>query len=96
MENFPVHYQSCAPRTKILPTMPSNIDDYLQRLNYAGSTSPTAKTLRQLHLAHLQNVPFENLSIHSGEPIVLDDQALFEKIVGRRRGGFCYELNGLY
>ena len=69
---------------------------YLQRLNYEGSTAPTAETLRQLHLAHLQNVPFENLSIHSNEPIVLEDQALFEKIVGRRRGGFCYELNGLF
>ena len=69
---------------------------YLQRLNYSGPTSPTAETLRQLHLAHLQTVPFENLSIHSGEPIVLDDAALFEKIVRRRRGGFCYELNGLF
>ena len=76
--------------------MLSDINDYLQRLNYAGSIAPTAETLRQLHLAHLQNVPFENLSIHSSEPIVLDDQALFEKIVSRRRGGFCYELNGLF
>ena len=41
-------------------------------------------------------MPFENLSIHEGEPIVLNDDALFEKIVGRRRGGFCYELNGLF
>ncbi len=49
-----------------------------------------------MHLAHLQSVPFENLSIHSSEPIVLEDQALFEKIVSRRRGGFCYELNGLF
>ena len=69
---------------------------YLQRLNYLGPTEPNAKTLRQLQLAHLQAVPFENLSIHSGEPIVLNDQALFEKIVVRRRGGFCYELNGLF
>ena len=69
---------------------------YLQRLNYTGSTEPTAETLRQLHLAHLQSVPFENLSIHSNESIVLEDQALYEKIVSRRRGGFCYELNGLF
>lgn len=78
------------------PTMRRNVTDYLRRLNYTGSTVPTAETLRQLHLAHLQTVPFENLSIHSGEPIVLDDDALFEKIVRRRRGGFCYELNGLF
>jgi N-hydroxyarylamine O-acetyltransferase len=72
------------------------ITQYLQRINYKGPLSPTAKTLRQLQVAHLQAVPFENLSIHANEPIVLEDQALFEKIVSRRRGGFCYELNGLF
>lgn len=41
-------------------------------------------------------VPFENLSIHASEPVVLEDEALFEKIVGRGRGGFCYENNGLF
>src|SRR2546428_543326 len=51
---------------------------------------------RVLQLAHLRTVPFENLSIPSGEPVILDDRALFEKIVSRRRGGFCYELNGLF
>lgn len=69
---------------------------YLQRINYRGPLTSTAETLRQLHLAHLLTVPFENLSIHRGEPIVLSDDALFEKIVRRKRGGFCYELNGLF
>ena len=69
---------------------------YLQRINYTGPLTRSAETLRQLQVAHLRTVPFENLSIHSGEPIVLDDEALFEKIVHRRRGGFCYELNGLF
>ncbi len=41
-------------------------------------------------------VPFENLSIHLGEPIDLDGDALFDKVVTRRRGGFCYELNGAF
>jgi N-hydroxyarylamine O-acetyltransferase len=69
---------------------------YLERIGYHGPLSPTAETLRRLHVAHLCSVPFENLSIHWGEPIQLDDEALFEKIVTRRRGGFCYELNGLF
>lgn len=69
---------------------------YLQRINYTGPLAPTAETLRRLQQAHLWAVPFENLSIHSGEAIVLDDAALFDKIVHRRRGGFCYELNGLF
>lgn len=73
-----------------------NIDAYLKRISYSGSLEPAADTLRDLQLAHLLTVPFENLSIHSGEPIVLEENALFGKIVERRRGGFCYEANGLF
>ena len=73
-----------------------DVSAYLQRIGYYGPLSPTAETLRRLHVAHLCSVPFENLSIHAGEPIRLDDEALFEKVVTRRRGGFCYELNGLF
>lgn len=73
-----------------------NVAAYLERINYHGSLSPTAETLSGLQVAHLLTVPFENLSVHAGEPIVLDDEALFEKIVGRRLGGFCYEANGLF
>ena len=69
---------------------------YLKRINYSGSLEPAAETLRNLQVAHLLTVPFENLSIHAGEPIVLEDNALFTKIVERRRGGFCYEANGLF
>ena len=72
------------------------INAYLQRINYHGSLFPSAQTLRDLQVAHLLSVPFENLSIHSAEPIVLNDDALFAKVVKRRRGGFCYELNGLF
>lgn len=73
-----------------------NVDAYLKRIEYRGSRAPTAQTLRDLQVAHLLTVPFENLSIHNGETIVLDDNALFTKIVERRRGGFCYEVNGLF
>src|SRR5262245_2721439 len=73
-----------------------DVEAYLKRIDYRGPLQQDFETLRQLHLAHLLQVPFENLSIHAGEPIVLNDTALFEKIVTRRRGGFCYELNGLF
>jgi N-hydroxyarylamine O-acetyltransferase len=73
-----------------------DVQAYLNRINYDGPLEPTAETLRQLHVTHLLTVPFENLSIHACEPIVLEDQALIQKIVNRRRGGFCYELNGLF
>lgn len=57
---------------------------------------PTLPTLQALHQAHLLAVPFENLSIHFHQPISLQQEALYEKIVLRHRGGFCYELNGLF
>jgi len=69
---------------------------YLKRINYDGPLVTTVETLRRLQVAHLLTVPFENLSIHRKEPIVLNDNALFKKIVVERRGGFCYELNGLF
>lgn len=72
------------------------VDSYLARIAYAGPREASASVLADLHRAHLLAVPFENLSIHAGEPIVLDEAALFAKVVGRRRGGFCYELNGLF
>lgn len=73
-----------------------NVDAYLERLAYRGSRQPDLATLAALQWAHLRQIPFENLSIHSGEAIVLDEVQLFRKIVERRRGGFCYELNGLF
>jgi N-hydroxyarylamine O-acetyltransferase len=79
------------PENKVM-----DIQAYLKRIEYEWPLNRDFETLRQLHLAHLLHVPFENLSIHAHEPIVLNDAALFEKIVTRRRGGFCYELNGLF
>ena len=69
---------------------------YLQRLGVEGTPTPDLSWLRLLHAAHLDHVPFENLSIHLPEPIVLEPAALVAKIVDRGRGGFCYELNGAF
>ena len=73
-----------------------DIGRYLDRIGYTGSREPTLETLRDLHRAHHFAVPFENLDIGLGRPITLDEQSIFAKIVGHRRGGFCYELNGLF
>ena len=69
---------------------------YLARLGYTGVLKPDGQTLQGLHIAHMFNVPFENLDIGLGRPIRLWEEALWEKIVVQRRGGFCYELNGLF
>jgi N-hydroxyarylamine O-acetyltransferase len=73
-----------------------NVDAYLERIAYRGPRQPTLETLSALHRAHMLAVPFENLDIHLGRWLVLDRDANFEKIVVRRRGGWCYELNGLF
>ncbi|MDO0933072.1 arylamine N-acetyltransferase [Streptomyces sp. DG2A-72] len=74
----------------------AEVDAYLRRLGVEHPAWPTVDVLRELHLRHLQNVPFENLSIHLGEEIVLEEKRLLDKVVGARRGGFCYELNGTF
>ncbi|MFE2281882.1 arylamine N-acetyltransferase [Streptomyces sp. NPDC059454] len=74
----------------------AGIDAYLRRLGVEQPAWPTVDALRELHLRHLRTVPFENLSIHLGEEIVLDEKRLLDKVVEARRGGFCYELNGAF
>ena len=73
-----------------------NLDAYLARIRYHGPLAVDANTLAALQRAHLLSVPFENLSVMWGEPIELNVRDHYAKIVDRRRGGFCYEQNGLF
>lgn len=74
-----------------------NTAEYLSRIGFLdGNPSADLDNLRKLQHAHLLAVPFENLDIHWKHPITLDTDRFFEKIVVGRRGGFCYELNGLF
>lgn len=72
------------------------IDAYLERIGARRPERLDADSLRELQERHLSTVPFENISIHIGERITLTEDALFDKIVRRKRGGFCYELNGAF
>ena len=75
----------------------AQVAQYLQRIGVRGPVTPNLETLVRLHAAHLVSVPFENLDIvPARRPIDLEIGALFDKIVSRRRGGFCYELNLLF
>jgi N-hydroxyarylamine O-acetyltransferase len=69
---------------------------YLERITYLGPTEPSPETLRAIHRAHMFAVPFENLDISLGRTIICDESRFIDKIVNRRRGGFCYELNGAF
>lgn len=73
-----------------------DLDAYCARINYTGSRDASLATLKGLHFAHAHNVPFENLDIHLGQAISLQPADLFAKIVTRKRGGYCYEVNSFF
>jgi len=73
-----------------------DVRTYLNRIEYTGPGKPSATALRELHRQHLFTIPFENLDIALGNPIRLSLPLLYQKIIVQRRGGFCYELNGLF
>jgi len=70
-----------------------DVDAYLRRVGFTGGARPTLETLRELQFAHVAAIPFENLSPLLGEPVRLDEASLEEKLVRRRRGGWCFEHN---
>ena len=73
-----------------------NLSTYFDRIKYTGKTDPSVETLKALHIAHTFNIPFENLDVFYKKPPSLERDALFNKIVVNNRGGYCYEMNGLF
>jgi N-hydroxyarylamine O-acetyltransferase len=69
---------------------------YLERIGHGWHVRPKLPTLRSLHRAHVTAIPFENLDVQLGEVPSLKPDAIFDKLVERRRGGWCYEMNGLF
>jgi|SRR5579859_900497 len=69
---------------------------YLQRIGYDRPVSAGLATLSSLHRAHLMRIPYENLDIHFGRRLSLDPTVIFDKLVTAKRGGWCYEMNGLF
>ncbi len=72
------------------------VERYLRRIGCEHIDEATVDTLVQLHVAHMVRVPFENLDIALGRSIELSLPLMYKKIVEQKRGGFCYELNGLF
>jgi N-hydroxyarylamine O-acetyltransferase len=75
---------------------PDTLESYFTRIDYAGPRAPTLGVLRDLHYRHAHAVPFENLDVLLGRGIRLDAGALTEKLIRARRGGYCFEQNGLF
>jgi N-hydroxyarylamine O-acetyltransferase len=74
----------------------SFLDQYFERIGYSGSPVANLQTLRELHLLHLQRIPYENLDVFCLQGVKLDPDSLTSKILQRRRGGYCFEQNGLF
>ena len=74
----------------------SKVHRYLERIGYGGPLSLTRMTLHNLHRAHLLAIPFENLDVQMRERRPFTIEAAYEKIVEERRGGWCYEMNGVF
>jgi N-hydroxyarylamine O-acetyltransferase len=72
------------------------LDSYLHRIGYHGRRKVDRETLIALHRAHLRAIPYENLDIALGRTLSLDEASIYAKLVTARRGGWCYEMNGLF
>ncbi len=73
-----------------------DVNAYLKRIHFWGTGIADFSALEKLIQAHIMAVPFENIDIQLMCPIVLDTSSLFRKVVLNNRGGYCYELNGLF
>lgn len=73
-----------------------DLSAYFDRIGYSGRRAPDLATLDSLMRAHIAAVPFENLDVQLGNRVTIDIPSVFAKLVGRRRGGWCYENNGLF
>ncbi len=73
-----------------------DIGSYFKRIQFDLCAKTDLATLRELHKQHVFSIPFENLDIHYGNPISLEPEKLFQKIIINKRGGYCFELNGLF
>jgi N-hydroxyarylamine O-acetyltransferase len=73
-----------------------NIQHYLERIHFTKTVEISKSVLFELQRLHLKHIPFENLDIHYNSKINLDVTAFYTKIITQKRGGFCYELNGLF
>lgn len=76
--------------------MTLDLSGYFERIGYRGPTDSTLDVLSDLVTAHTRAIPFENLDPMMGVPVDdLNPEPLMDKLVHRRRGGYCYEHNGL-
>jgi N-hydroxyarylamine O-acetyltransferase len=72
------------------------VDRYLERIGLERPIRPDLESLRAIHRAHLMSIAYENFDVQFGRPVTIDIPAIYEKIVENGRGGWCYEMNGIF
>ena len=73
-----------------------NVEKYLMRIQCEDATTVSLENLRKLHSNHLLSIPFENFSIALNERVTMNMEAMYDKVINKKRGGFCFELNSLF
>lgn len=73
----------------------ADLDAYFKRTGYTGSRRPCLQVLHAVTRAHAQAIPFENIDVLLGRGVSLEPDTIFDKLVRQRRGGYCFEQNGL-
>jgi len=86
----------CCRSTIMVVGSVMRIERYLRRIGLDEPIRPDLEGLRTLHRAHLLSIPYENLDVQLGRSVTIERAPIFDKIVRRRRGGWCYEMNGLF
>jgi N-hydroxyarylamine O-acetyltransferase len=85
----------CAVRAAFWAEFRMNVDAYLRRVGLNSRPPATLAGLTAIHRAHLLAIPYENLDVQLGRLVTIERPAIYEKIVERKRGGWCYEMNGI-
>ncbi|RDL45319.1 arylamine N-acetyltransferase [Marinomonas piezotolerans] len=73
-----------------------HLQNYFNRINYQGSTTPELATLKAIHALHPAHIPFENIDVLLDRGISLELDSIQQKLIGHRRGGYCFEHNALF
>ena len=73
-----------------------SLDQYLDRIHFQGPATATMDTVTKLMRCQLQTIPFENLDVQAKKVVSINPNDIVEKLVHRKRGGYCYEVNGLF
>lgn len=72
-----------------------NQKEYLERINLKRKINVDLASLKAIHHAQLYSIPFENFNLCLNRPVKIDEESIVQKLIKNKRGGYCFEVNGL-